>query len=87
MFIYYTVEIVEKRPNNKLYLCATQDFSSFKKAVQFTNKAMDNIKYYPHDVIIYRNIFNDFYCKSVFRMQDNPGDATYFNAIDLYLNY
>jgi len=86
MFACYDVEIIEKRPDNKLYLCATKTFLSFKKALRFAIDAMDNIKYYPNNVIIYKTVLNGFRCKSIIRIQDDTDTIASFDGIDLYLN-
>lgn len=83
MFFDYTVEIIELRKDNELYLCAYKTFSSYKKAIDFIDCAIDKIKNYPHDITIYKQ--NEYSIPEiVFSMRTNK--HTSFHKVDLYLN-
>lgn len=82
MFVSYDVEIIEKRTNGKLVLCADKSFRSKKEAFKFASHAMENIKAYPYSVNIYKIIKFRPPVK-VFSMNDGFPS---FHEVNLYLN-
>ena len=82
MFISYNVEIIEKRINGKLVLCAYKNFHSKKETFKFASHAMENIEAYPYSVNIYKNI-RFLPPTKVFSMSDGFPS---FHEVDTYLN-
>ncbi len=82
MFVSYDIEIIEKRADGKLVLCADKSFHSKKDAFKFAGHAMENIKAYPYSINIYK-IVKFMPPTKVFSMSDG---FPCFHDVDLYLN-